>query len=59
VKRSEIISILCDNCKRCLILTDDITVFEKAGWKAVKVNFAWKDFCSEECLKEYEVVVKK
>ena len=53
------IIILCDNCRKGLIFTDAPTVFEKEKWKAVKVEGKWKDFCSDECLKEYEVMVKK
>jgi len=48
------IMILCDNCKRGLPFLDDPKVFEREGWKATQVDGEWRDFCSEECEKEFK-----
>ena len=49
-----VIVILCDNCKRGFLLFDDPNVYTKEGFKAVKFGEAWRDFCSDECMKEFK-----
>jgi hypothetical protein len=49
-----LIMILCDNCKKGFLLFDDPNVYAKEGFKAVKVLGAWRDFCSDECMKEFK-----
>ena len=57
------IIILCDNCRRCEIITEinDKTgkVLSNKGWIVKKFDGTWHDLCSKECLKEYEVVVRR
>lgn len=58
--RSEIIIILCDNCRKGLIVIDDVDVFKKAGWEAIKIRDEWHDFCSKDCELEYKTgVIRK
>ncbi len=58
------LGIICDNCKSSEILFDidnDRTGKEllAKGWIVRKVDGQWRDFCSEDCMKEFLRCKKK
>lgn len=49
-----LVMILCDNCRRGIIISGDTNLFVKEGWKAVRVDAEWRDFCCESCEREFK-----